>query len=154
MAGSSTPSPILPDRGRRRTRTQIADPVGTTDGGECTDGWIGVGEDDVAELFCQRTEGEDSDDEGSVSEVLADAILKRPGSIKGLSSKRGKPKEKEPFVEQAEFTFPSLSDLGNVNRGYSRSVPACDGDDVKAVNEVAPTTIATAQLPGVEVNEP
>jgi hypothetical protein len=117
-------------------------------GGESADGWIGVGEDDAADMLYERAEGEESDDEGSFSEVLADAILKRPDSIKGLS-KRGK--DKEPFVEQTEFTFPSLSDLGNVNR-YSRSVETSpsDGEDAKGVNGVAPTMIETTQLPDVE----
>lgn len=168
LVGSPTPSPTLYDRGRRRTRTRtqtagarIGERGSTREGGESGDGWVGVGDDDAAD---DRGEGEDSDDddEGSVSEVLADAILKRPGSIRGLSSKKGKGKEKEPFVEHTEFTFPSLSELGNVNRGYSRPVevpPSSGGEDedAKGVNEVAETLIETTSLAseetGVEVSQ-
>ena len=108
-----------------------------------------MGDDDATDVFRKGEDGDDDDDEGSVSEVLADAILKRPGSIRGLSSKKGKGKEKEPFPEHTEFTFPSLSDFGNVIRGYSRPVdvlPSGEDEGVKGVNEVADSMTETTQL--------
>ncbi|RDB26709.1 hypothetical protein Hypma_005346 [Hypsizygus marmoreus] len=131
LAGSSTtPPPMLFDRGRRRTRTrtQTAGPRigGPSNGGAVWDGGEGGGdgwivEDD--ELLppgeLENVESEDEDEEGGFSEVLADAILKRPGSIRGLS-KKGKLKEKAD-IRHTEFTFPSLSDFGNASMGSGGS---------------------------------
>lgn len=116
------------------------------------DRWIGVSDEVASDMFSERVEGDDSDDyddEGGVSEVLADAILKRPGTIKGLSSKKVKSKESELFVEHTEFTFPSLSDLGNVNPANSRPVetPPFDDDIDKGSAE---TMIEAASLAGVK----
>lgn len=82
----------------------------------------------------QEADGEDEGDD--FNEVLADAILKRPGSIR-VRSKQGKVKERD--VESAdgeqttEFTFPSLSELGNVNRekrvAEEASSPDGESDD-------------------------
>ena len=104
------------DRGRRKTRGM--------------GGWIGFGteEDDG---YVQEGSGyyEISDeDESEVSEALADAILKRPGSLR-LAMAKNRRLRSSPSTElatdksspgsesQAEFTFPSLSDLGNVKWG-------------------------------------
>jgi hypothetical protein len=75
--------------------------------------------------------GSDDDGDGGFSEVLADAILKRPNSIRGLSSRRAKDKDRDrdrenrEAVQHVEFTFPSISDLGNpAARGRSGLAPA------------------------------
>ncbi|KAG5642260.1 hypothetical protein DXG03_003337 [Asterophora parasitica] len=112
------------DRRRRRTRTAGAriGGRGTWDG-EGSDGSV-HGEDDETEPGDEDDGGESysdaDDDDESVSEVLADAILKRPGSIRGFS-KKGKFKEKELHTE---FTFPSLSDFGKGLYGVGVHVPA------------------------------
>ncbi|TFK23995.1 hypothetical protein FA15DRAFT_437662 [Coprinopsis marcescibilis] len=102
----------------------------------------------------QDEDGEEDEEEGGFNVLLADAILKRPSSIRMGSSKRGSVREKtstppslsgsislngvwpgiggsvdvktlstdvvdasrEETEEQQEFTFPSLSELGNVAR--------------------------------------
>lgn len=87
------------DRGRRRTRTQTADarPSGTSSGydGE----WDGE-------------EEQEEDGYGGLSEVLADAILKRPQTMRVGSNKRRPLVEPESIAEEeiVEFSFPSLSD--------------------------------------------
>ncbi|KAF8066791.1 hypothetical protein FPV67DRAFT_1449933 [Lyophyllum atratum] len=139
LAGSSTPPPTLLNRGRRltRTRTQTAGPRigGSSWEGEGSDG-LDVGDDEVpANGDDENSYDDEDDDEGRVSEVLVDAILKRPGSIRGLS-KKGKFKEKDE-VQHTEFTFPSLSDFGNVNRMYSVpvDVTAGGGDMARSAND-------------------
>ena len=88
-------------------------------------GWTGIGAEENG--YPQEGGGyheSSGDDESEVSEVLADAILKRPGTLKLGKSKsrtlRSSPSA-EPTMEgkgspdsenQAEFTFPSLSAFG------------------------------------------
>lgn len=81
------------DRGRRRTRTRTQ-----TANARIGSEWTGHHNDDASDGG--------SDSENEFSEALADAILKRPESIK--SPKRKKIKEK-PIEESVEFTFPSLN---------------------------------------------
>ncbi|KAG5634951.1 hypothetical protein H0H81_000223 [Sphagnurus paluster] len=116
LTGPSPPPDML-NRGRRRTRTQTAGARmgggGVWDGG--SDGWeepSGDGGDDGVYTS--------DDDAASVSEALADAILKRPGSIRGLPGKasRGNGKDRVEMLH-TEFTFPSLSDFG---RGVNGAV--------------------------------
>ncbi|GLB41055.1 hypothetical protein LshimejAT787_0902700 [Lyophyllum shimeji] len=143
LAGpSSTPPPTSSvDRGRRPTssRTQAAGSriSGGAWDGEGSEGWH-VGDEEVpADAGDGKEANSDEDDEeGIVNEALADAILKRPASIRGLSRKakvkdRGGEREKEKEVQHTEFTFPSLSDFGNVSRMYSvpvATVPV-EGED-------------------------
>jgi anthranilate synthase/indole-3-glycerol phosphate synthase/phosphoribosylanthranilate isomerase len=158
LAGSPTPSPAFLDRGRRRTRARTQTIGARTDehsgngrGGECADGWIGVGDEDNL-----GDDSDDDDEEGGFNGVLADAILKRPGSIRALSSKKGKLKETAPIVEHAEFTFPSLSELGNVSRGHSwpAELPSSDEKEDEVAEgvkqDVVETMIETAPLASVE----
>ncbi|KAJ7510165.1 hypothetical protein B0H11DRAFT_2183825 [Mycena galericulata] len=143
-SGSGSPdlvgSPAPLDRGRRRTRTQTAEarfgPGGSSAGWD--EGWVGVealdgeaideaGEDaphDDAEEEDGSGYYDDEEEDGGfgVSGALADAILKRPESIR-VRSRKGRERDKERARAQAqattEFTFPSLSDfaVGNVNGG-------------------------------------
>ncbi|KAF8631459.1 hypothetical protein AX15_002397 [Amanita polypyramis BW_CC] len=121
------------DRGRRRTRGNIQ-----------MGGWIGTSmeEDDG---YIQEGDGyyEMSDeDETEVSEALADAILKRPGSLR-LGNARSRKLPSSPSAElvtdksspsgsenQTEFTFPSLSNLGNVKWGQRTEKPNVNKDNV------------------------
>jgi anthranilate synthase/indole-3-glycerol phosphate synthase/phosphoribosylanthranilate isomerase len=159
LAGSPTLSHALFDRGRRRTRVRTQTIGARTDEhsgngtgrGESGDGWIGIGDDgDLSD------DSEGDDEEGSFNGVLADAILKRPDSIRGLSSKKGKLKETAPVVEHTEFTFPSLSEMGNVSRGHSWSVelPSSNekADEVAegVKQDVVETMIETTPLASVE----
>lgn len=57
------------------------------------------------------------DDDDGLSEALADAILKRPGSIR-VKSKKGKADGTERL---AELMFPSLSNFGNVYQERQRN---------------------------------
>ncbi|KAJ6584278.1 hypothetical protein B0H10DRAFT_869213 [Mycena sp. CBHHK59/15] len=82
------------------------------------DGWVGVGVgvEEEREQEEDLEEGEDGagyEDEG-FSEVLADAILKRPESIR-VRSKKGRERDRDRDQPPAEFTFPSISDFGNVS---------------------------------------
>lgn len=130
------------DRGmiRARTRTQTANGriggLGNTWEGVDNDGWIGMGEEDkdMRGLEGDEEGGQGHDDDGGdgdddFNELLADAILKRPGSIRvrkkgGNNAREGKerasPVENE--EQHTEFTFPSLSELGNVSRAKRGSV--------------------------------
>ncbi len=85
-------------------------------------GWAGIGAEEE-DGYLQEGGGCDEssdDDESEVSEVLADAILKRPGTLKlGKSRSRtlrssptGDSKDSPDSESQAEFTFPSLSTFG------------------------------------------
>ncbi|KAJ7156999.1 hypothetical protein C8R43DRAFT_411694 [Mycena crocata] len=113
LVGSPTPF----DRGRRRTRTQTAEArLGMAGGaweGEMGEGWVGVeAQDEEHEGDAEDDdEGEYGEDDGGFSEVLADAILKRPESIR-MRSKKGRDRDKGATTE---FTFPSISDFGNVH---------------------------------------
>jgi len=146
LAVSPTPPPALLDRGRRRTTQKASPRVGEQGGAregesESGEGWIGIGEDDggdTGESNIGEGDTDGDDDGGGFSGVLADAILKRPGSIRGLSSKKGKFKEKDQekeALEHTEFTFPSLSELGNVNRGPSRPVVVPPPDNERVYND-------------------
>jgi len=109
LAGSSSTTPpfVSVHRGRQGK---------VEEGG---DGWIVNGGDEFnAEYHAEEDTYDDDHEEGEeeesgFSEVLADAILKRPGSIRALSRRK---RERE-NVQLVEFTFPSISDFGNVRRG-------------------------------------
>jgi hypothetical protein len=117
-------------------------------------------------------EEEDGFSGGGVNELLADAILKRPGSIRvrsfskkerpagvgGVESEKDSsspPQEKndaaamvEREVEQmAEFTFPSLSDLGNVH--YRSDGRNANGDG-RVLSEAAVSLTAPSVVPGAQ----
>lgn len=86
------------DRGRPRTRTQ------TAEARMASGGWPN---EDVA------VANDDESDNG-FSGVLADAILKRPGSIHLAPKKKRRDSGQPPQDEQPiEFTFPSISSMGN-----------------------------------------
>lgn len=132
LAGSSsTPPPALLDRGRKRTRTSTQTAGPRIDEHE----WEGTGiadrwpaSDEAPPVNSEHNPASDEDEEeDGFSEALADAILKRPGSIRGLSAKKGKSKEN---IRHTEFTFPSLSDFGNVNR-YGASAEDTQGAKVQ-----------------------
>jgi hypothetical protein len=108
------------DRGRRRTRARakIANDAGTNG---CRnenrgDGWIisGVGEDRVVaqDDLVQGTEEEEP--EPDVSPTLADAILKRPDSVKLRKPLTTKGQH------QPSTVFKSASLINNENAGQSR----------------------------------
>jgi hypothetical protein len=61
---------------------------------------------------------EEEEDDGGFSDVLADAILKRPESMR-VRSRKSRDKDKERPPAPAEFTFPSISDFGNVHAGVA-----------------------------------
>ncbi|KAF8347467.1 hypothetical protein F5887DRAFT_32836 [Amanita rubescens] len=98
------------DRGRRRMRGKMH-----------MGGWPGIGTEEE-DGYLQEGGGCDEssdDDESEVSGVLADAILKRPGTLKlgksrsrALRSSPGRGKDSPDSESQAEFTFPSLSTFG------------------------------------------
>lgn len=89
------------------------------------------------------TDGSDSE---QVNEFLAGAILKRPESIRSLSSKKGKVKATE-VQEHAEFTFPSLSNFGSSIRQHSAPIDILEDD-------VAGLTAADDPEPnGVEIED-
>lgn len=89
------------------------------------------------------TDGSDSE---QVNEFLAGAILKRPESIRSLSSKKGKVKATE-VQEHAEFTFPSLSSFGSSIRQHSAPIDILEGD-------VAGLTAADdSETNGVEIED-
>ena len=152
LNGSPSPTPAMLDRGmiRARTRTQTANGriggMANTWEGADHDGWIGMGEEDKdkrtpeggAMIDEEGGHDDDGDEDDDFNELLADAILKRPGSIrvrkKGGNARDGKerasPVENE--EQHTEFTFPSLSELGNVSRAKRGSV-----ESVSAENSVA-----------------
>ncbi|KAJ7087748.1 hypothetical protein C8R44DRAFT_893004 [Mycena epipterygia] len=121
-----SPAPV--DRGRRRERTQTAEArlgmaavAGAWDG-EMAEGWVGVEAHDEGDADAEDDdEGgyEYEEDNGGFSEVLADAILKRPESIRVRSRKRDKGGTTTTTTTTAtvttEFTFPSISDFGGVH---------------------------------------
>ncbi|KIL62798.1 hypothetical protein M378DRAFT_165264 [Amanita muscaria Koide BX008] len=115
------------DRGRRKTRTTERVGVWLDAGGE-DDVFLDGGNDDGLDY------GEDE-----VSEMLADAILKRPGSL-GLGRTRDKKSRStsaadhrgspDSEIAQTEFTFPSLSDFGNVKWGKRARMDGENEEDV------------------------
>lgn len=121
LSPDSSPMPsIMLDRGRRRTRTRTANARmggGGVGGGGEDEQEEGVGDDEGGDQ-----EESDDDDDCGFSEALADAILKRPGSIRVGSKKKKNTIEKQAEVEKhTEFTFPSLSDFGIVYNDRQRS---------------------------------
>lgn len=92
---------------------------------DAEDGWM-VDTADISEGQSRgaNCEWENGDE---LSEVLADAILKRPGSIKELAG--GRKKEKKEKEQPVEFTFPSISDLGNVLWRGGRCVVSTEAGD-------------------------
>ena len=120
--GSLSPdiSNLAVDRGRRRVRSRMH-----------MGGWNGIGAEEENGYSRDGGGYEESsgDDESEVSEVLADAILKRPGTLK-LGKSKSRTLRSSPSAEptpdangspdsesQAEFTFPSLSAFGGNVRG-------------------------------------
>ena len=95
--------------------------------GDGDDGW--VGNEDGERAGNGESEGGDAVDDGGlndVSDILADAILKRPESIRARSTNHSN------VPEQAEFTFPSISNLGNVSGSVKEEVVVVSvggGDD-------------------------
>ncbi|KAG5717137.1 hypothetical protein E4T56_gene4173 [Termitomyces sp. T112] len=119
-------------RVRRRGRERERERWEWEDG---VDGWVGAGEVDGEGLGVGvgvGVPGMGEEEEEGLNEVLADAILKRPGSIRGLSRlgkvrgglgavgadavSAGKGAERESESPLEEFRFPSISDYGNVVR--------------------------------------
>lgn len=157
LNGSPSPTPAMLDRGmiRARTRTQTANGriggMANTWEGADNDGWIGMGEEDKdkrapeggATIDEEGGRGGRDDEDDDFNELLADAILKRPGSIrvrkKGGNAREGKerasPVENE--EQHAEFTFPSLSELGNVSRAKRGSVENVNVESDPAEENVA-----------------
>jgi anthranilate synthase/indole-3-glycerol phosphate synthase/phosphoribosylanthranilate isomerase len=109
--------------------------VGASWEGEVGEGWVGVehetgerpeydgleqydhehdhdreGEGDYDGDGYENEEGYGYEDDGGFNDVLADAILKRPESMRVRS--RPKQRDRERPAVPAEFTFPSLSDFG------------------------------------------
>ncbi|KAJ7438506.1 hypothetical protein FB451DRAFT_1416204 [Mycena latifolia] len=136
LVGSPTPF----DRGRRRTRTQTAEArLGPTWEGEMAEGWVGIEAQDAGHEGDAEDGDEDEyeDEDGGFSEALADAILKRPESIR-VRSKKGRDRDRDKGGA-TEFTFPSISDFGNVHasgmykeRHASPVVAEQEGDDEPA----------------------
>ena len=151
-AGSSpdlngSPSPVSGAKRRKRSRTRSSNGYigGRSGWNDTSDGWIlgsvGIDEGDehesIQEYEAQANNGDDNEGEGVFNELLADAILKRPGSIGVRSGKRSvqallEEKDMEQLENDVldavepltEFKFPSLSDSGNVcNQSSSSSSP-------------------------------
>jgi hypothetical protein len=109
------------DRGRRRTRTRTQTANARIGGmgeylqgdGDGGNGWIEVGDDGDGEEDGDR---ENVNGDEHVNELLADAILKRPGSIRVGSNPASERRGEQETERQPEFTFASISDLGNVDR--------------------------------------
>lgn len=152
------------DRGRRRTRTRrqtANEGAGERGAGEGVEGWS-LDENDGDDM-AEDTKGganhhdeDDDEDDGGFSEVLADAILKRPGSIR-MASKKGKLREQDrsQLERTTEFTFPSLSDLGNVTKenrgkGDSSTTSAEDDNSIMGASESDQTEVG----PGSEDDTP
>ncbi|KAK2467927.1 hypothetical protein APHAL10511_000222 [Amanita phalloides] len=135
-AGSLSPGSRV-DRGRTKVR-----------GG----GWIGLS------TAGEGAYNESSDDEeNEVNKALADAILKRPGSLRLGKSGSRKPRsspngesatdeKSSPSSEsQAEFTFPSLSALGNVKWGKQRSADSPQNLEELLETEAQASVVADPQ---------
>jgi len=148
-AGSSSAGSLSPDlngtssSGGRRSRQKInGRTLGRKSWEDIGDGWIDGGGEERNGNIEEKSATGDEDDSG-INELLADAILKRPGSIRmrSSSSRRGQlsfeqetktepdaqddasPVERSDEnteVEQlTEFTFPSIS---NHYKGYGSSI--------------------------------
>ncbi|PPQ70427.1 hypothetical protein CVT24_013177 [Panaeolus cyanescens] len=121
LNGSPNPgiNGIANKRQSRNRNQRLNGRAGWEDSG---DGWIGangnrIGDD--REGQDNQDQQDDAESEGGFNELLADAILKRPGSIRVRSPKKGKSADDErDTISEAdrmtEFAFPSLSDMGNV----------------------------------------
>ncbi|KAF9465869.1 hypothetical protein BDZ94DRAFT_1306608 [Collybia nuda] len=122
LNGSPSPASASLDRGKRGRQTKIQ--PASAQMGEHTDAWEDyegdLEETDVHNRRRMDNEYIDDSDGEQVNEILAGAILKRPESIRNLSSKKGKVKARESEVqEHAEFTFPSLSSFGTAIRQHN-----------------------------------
>ncbi|KAF8154700.1 hypothetical protein B0H34DRAFT_717529 [Crassisporium funariophilum] len=176
-AGSVSPelngSPTAGSAGgkrRARTRTQTANGRmgGRSAWEDSGDGWVGVGIGEGDEGAGEGDEAEndhEEDDEGGFNEILADAILKRPSSIRtrssskkarldsekerGTDSEEATDQEREKDAQVAEveqlteFTFPSLSDLGNVHHHRGRMVNS-DHSVTSSSSLPSPAVVAVA----------
>lgn len=105
---------------------------------------------------------EDDEDDEDFNGILVDAILKRPGSIR-VGSRKGRKKEKEreerEKQNQMEFSYPSISDFGNITsyraRGATGGGIGIDGDK-DAANEQQPIGVEVAEgnrVEGVEEDD-
>lgn len=125
-------------------------------------GWTGIGAEEE-NGYPQEGGGyyeSSGDDESEVSEVLADAILKRPGTLK-LGKSKSRTLRPSPSAEptadgkgspdsenQPEFTFPSLSAFGgNVRRDKKPRVSESVGPQNGHGSIV---TTAEASSPGLD----
>ncbi|KAL0958820.1 hypothetical protein HGRIS_014139 [Hohenbuehelia grisea] len=162
---------IYDARGRQRMRGSPAipgaSPVWT---GDAADGWMEplfVNGSGAKYPAYDHGDGEGMDGgstEEELNDVLADAILKRPESIRRQNkrgdSQRAVEKEVEsgqdPWAlgdeQQTEFTFPSLSDLGNVSANRSQRVQTSRADDV-TVNVAENGAALVGEDPGLLVAE-
>ncbi|KAF5309042.1 hypothetical protein D9619_013555 [Psilocybe cf. subviscida] len=143
-SGSPISGPFLSNR-RSRPRMQTANSRigGRSTWEEVGDGW--VGNDGETRSNAHELSDDDAGSEGGFNEVLADAIFKRPASIRVRSSSRSlrsafeadkntkggstgtspgaqASEEAEHFTE---FAFPSLTDMGNII--YQSSVKSTNG---------------------------
>ncbi|KAJ7595952.1 hypothetical protein C8J56DRAFT_1022396 [Mycena floridula] len=158
---NGSPIPMAFDRGRRRTRTrtQTANARMGGSGGNWTVADEENGEEAIGE---DERQNDSSDDDGGCtgySDLLADAIFKRPESIRVSSSSRRKRQSEQPSEEQVEFTFPSLSELGNVSkerqRQWGRGEPLVDESWLEAgQNNIQGTAVAPLSMGYEEPMEP
>ncbi|KAK7037981.1 hypothetical protein R3P38DRAFT_2903752 [Favolaschia claudopus] len=183
LVGSPAPAPgpSLVDRGRRRTRIKTAEArlgvSGPASEGDMSDSWVGVehehdGEPPLyeSEYGHERQDPEEDDgeygsyeygyhyeeDDGGLSDVLADAIFKRPESI-GVRSRPKTQREKERLREAdtppppTEFTFPSLTDFGPgvhlVGAGYLEKPPPDASAEESVEEPVTELALQTEELP-------
>ncbi|KAJ7720564.1 hypothetical protein DFH07DRAFT_946996 [Mycena maculata] len=128
-SGSGSPAPGMRERGRRRMRTQTAEArLGMGAGWD--EGWVGVEVPSTPSPPFSSAEDayDEHEDDGcgydgeyeygadGVSGALADAILKRPESIRVPRRNLKRDPERVAIVKgeegEREFTFPSLSGFG------------------------------------------
>ncbi|KAH9475956.1 hypothetical protein JR316_0011521 [Psilocybe cubensis] len=175
LTGSPTPGGMNGAR-RTKTRTQTAGSGMSSRAAwdDTSDGWLGVGGAEEGEdqhvmggeqaAAGDRLEREEEEyGEVGINSILADAILKRPASIRvRSSSRRGKldmekgsdasqehsasPTDKPEPEQLTEFTFPSLSNLGNVN--YRSDVIAVNGG-----LSSSSSSVASPQVPSPHIHD-
>jgi len=141
LESSSSPGALSRKMGKKtRTQTVKQRVSGRALWEDLSDGWIGAnnsgdGAMDGLDADAERqavgadADDEDGDSESGFNAVLADAIFKRPDSLRVRASlKKGTAESEGGSVQEtltgdmaamdneqpAEFTYPSLSDLGNV----------------------------------------
>ncbi|KAF8664122.1 hypothetical protein AX16_000812 [Volvariella volvacea WC 439] len=168
LAGPSSPRlSMMLDRGRRKLRGKKTNGFNNKHLGiweESNDGWVVHHDGATADAPAADVHDEDLEEESEFSEILADAILKRPesimvGSVKKKSGVKEKddcmvegvpPKASTPPISsgaiQPEFIFPSLSDLGNVHstQRYHHQTKE-DKERETAIAELAASVAATMQ---------